>query len=981
LSIHESLLPVPRAVPAIRAPWPLHTLLLLALAACGGGDDSGGGVRSGVSFDGPLSSSALAVTPGEAVSHTARCSGNGSLRYVWDAGDGSAVDTGGTASFVHRYDTPGDYLPRVTCTSSDGAEATSAAAAYVKVGVPAHALSAIRVSSVRRPGDGGTDVTFTATCADEQGGVPAYLWTFEGGRDDSGPVLRRSYAAGTTAPAVVQVACSVAQDVKGSRGERLKASQAVTGTTTFALASGPFAWTAPPMTEPLRVSPSLPTTASPTTFTMGCEAPPLGSVSYAFDFGDGSPTAVGGSGHQGIASHAYARDGAAPASQYTVRGLCTGHGADGRVVGETQVQTLVVNVRSPVQTFLAGRIANAGFDRLAFGEDGTLYVTGSSEVAGANHAIGRIVDGRRVDFAGGRVGGLGEGTGPAARFAWPEGLVSDGAGHLYVVDRGNHLVRRVDVRTGEVSTLAGDTRSSGNRSGQADGQGGDASFDTPTDIARDRDGNLYVADTGNNAIRKLTPQGLVSTLADNTTAGPGARFDMPVALAVDGGGNVYVANAQGHHVLKVTPAGAVSVLAGLQGQPGFVDGTGAAARFSAPSGIAVDAAGNVFVADHLNRAVRRITPAGQVGTLAGSPERLAGFVDGTGAAARFDGPVGLAIDPRSGALHVADPGNDAVRVVSMSGQVGTAVSGEVGFVDGAARTAGFGSVAGVVQDAEGTTYVADLGNHAIRRVGRDGTVTTLAGREGVPGPATAGPAAGVRFDTPTAIARDHRTGDLYVADRGNQAIRKIASGGQVTTLVQDDRLRWPSALAVGPDGTVYVADSDRYAIYRIGQDGVLGLLAGGTGRGMANGYGAAVLFGEYLGGLAAGDDGRVYVADRSNGLVRVIDPAGEVSTYAGHALAPGEDPNADPDGRGLLARLDEPVALALDNEGNLYVAERRNPHLRKIDGVDRRVSTLSAISKPAELANDASLPGALSVFGRRLVFGRGHHLEQIDFAP
>lgn len=229
------------------------------------------------------------------------------------------------------------------------------------------------------------------------------------------------------------------------------------------------------------------------------------------------------------------------------------------------------------------------------------------------------------------------------------------------------------------------------RFGSADGTGSAAGFESPNGIAIDGTGDLYVADEGNHTIRKITPSGVVTTLAGTAGVrgsadgnGADARFDSPAAVAVDASGNVYVADLGNVTIRKITPAGAVTTLAGSVGMQGNVDGTGTAARFHVVVGVAVDADGNVFVADFGSDAIRKVTPAGDVTTLAGTPF-VSGSADGTGPDARFNAPTGLALDS-AGNLLVTDAGNSTIRKVTAAGVVTTVAGtpGLAGIVLGAA---------------------------------------------------------------------------------------------------------------------------------------------------------------------------------------------------------------------------------------------------------------------------------------------------------
>lgn len=245
----------------------------------------------------------------------------------------------------------------------------------------------------------------------------------------------------------------------------------------------------------------------------------------------------------------------------------------------------------------------------------------------------------------------------------------------------------------------------------------------------------------------------------------------------------------------------LTLLAG-DGGDGMIDGPAAASRFGDPFGVATDRAGNLFVADAgAASRIRRIAPDGRVVTFAGS---RSGFADGPAAVAAFDTPSALAID-RHGNLYVADTGNNAIRKLAPDGSVSTlAGGGEPGYRDGVGRAARFDGPVGVAVDAAGDVYVADTYNDRIRRIKPDGTVTTVAG-SGAPGHMD-GSGAAARFDTPSAIVAG-KDGLLYVADTGNDAIRRIDKAGAVSTLAPppDARLLWhPAALALTHDGYLYV---------------------------------------------------------------------------------------------------------------------------------------------------------------------------------
>jgi sugar lactone lactonase YvrE len=364
----------------------------------------------------------------------------------------------------------------------------------------------------------------------------------------------------------------------------------------------------------------------------------------------------------------------------------------------------------------------------------------------------------------------------------PSGVAVDGAGNVFVADWGNNNIRKITPR-GVVTTLAGSADQS---PGSADGTGAAASFNWPEGVAVDGSGNVFVADSRNNTIRRITPAGVVTTLAGTAGSwgsadgtGAAARFNGPSGVAVDGAGNVFVADSD-NTIRKITPTRAVTTFAGTADSTGSSDGTGATARFSSPSGVAVDGAGNVFVADSGNNTIRKITPAGMVTTLAGAAS--SGSADGTGAAARFNSPESVAVDG-AGNVFVADWGNSTIRKITPSGVVTTfaGTAGSYGSADGTGAAASFSFPTGVAVDGSGNLFVADLGNSTIRKITPAGVVTTLAGTAGSSGSAD-GTGAAARFNGPHGVAVDG-SGDVFVADTGNNAIRKISTSGVVTTIV------------------------------------------------------------------------------------------------------------------------------------------------------------------------------------------------------
>lgn len=301
--------------------------------------------------------------------------------------------------------------------------------------------------------------------------------------------------------------------------------------------------------------------------------------------------------------------------------------------------------------------------------------------------------------------------------------------------------------------------------------GASPTFNTPYRVAVDAQGNVYVADRGNSLIRKITPAGVASTLAGTGATGyadgtgTAAAFNNPNGLAVDSSGNVYVADYVNHRIRKVTSSGVVTTLAG-NGSTGLVDGTGAAAKFWSPYGLKLDAAGNLYVSDRDNHAIRKVTPAGVVMTLAGCG--AVGTADGQGAQATFYMPHGLGVDAQ-GNVFVCDTYNNRIRKITPSGVVTTiAGTGTGGRAEG--TIALLDGPRDLTVDTAGNVYLADMGNNRICLIATTGMFTTIAG--GTAAGSSDGTGTAARFNNPTGIDID-MTGCLYIADPGNQRIKKI----------------------------------------------------------------------------------------------------------------------------------------------------------------------------------------------------------------
>jgi sugar lactone lactonase YvrE len=578
-------------------------------------------------------------------------------------------------------------------------------------------------------------------------------------------------------------------------------------------------------------------------------------------------------------------------------------------------------------------------------------------------------------------GGNCDGQGPLARFSDPHGTAVDAQGNVYVADRYNNSIRKV-TPSNIVTTIAGTIGAPGS----TDGTGAAARFNRPLGIAVDQSDNLYVTDSGNYTIRKITAPGIVTTIAGQAGTqgtdnglGSAAHFREPYGVVVDSAQNLYVTDRSAHTVRKISSAGNVTTLAGQADSSGADNGPGSMARFSFPQGIALDSVGKLYVSDSGNQTIRSIAPDGTVTLLAGQSGQP-GNLDADLSTSQFSMPDGISVDS-SGSLFVVDSSGSTVRKIILSpGSAAVRImvgqAGVFGFADGFGGQAQFNNASGISIDTNGNLYLADLGNDIIRKITAAGSVSTLAGlspnfgaRDGSSSEASFGGIFGIVSDG---------SGNLYATDTGNYLIRKIASDGTVSTIagfkgtseIQDglgstagfrnvrglttdqlgnlfvvdfnsvrkvtsagqvttpyvlDHVGQLANIARDGGGNLFVADYGNHTIRKIAPDGSITTLAGQSGSaGSSDGPGAqALLNGPW--GVAVNSAGEVYVADTGNHTIRKIAVTGEVTTLAGQAGSAGFA-----DGKGGTAQFNLPKSIGLDSVGNLYVADKGNALLRKV---------------------------------------------------
>lgn len=592
---------------------------------------------------------------------------------------------------------------------------------------------------------------------------------------------------------------------------------------------------------------------------------------------------------------------------------------------------------------------------IALDTSGNLYVSD-----GNNNCIRKIVvsTGIVTTFAGSGAAGRADGVGTAATFNFPGGLTIDNSGNMYVADTWNHLIRKIAIATGLVSTVAGSGLAT-----YVDGVGSVAAFYNPGGITVDNSGNLYVADTFNNRIRKIIISSEeVSNLAGSGLAayidgvGTAAAFNYPWGITIDTSGNLYVGDSINNLIRKIViSTGAVETLAG-SGVGGYADGVGTAASFHNPDGIAIDTSGNLYVGDGINNLIRKIViSTRQVLTVAGSGS--AAYADGTDAAASFNYPIGIVVDD-VGNLYVADTYNHRIRMILSSTNQQYTISTLAGSglptqMDGVSTAASFYHPYGITADTSGNMYVADTYNHCIRKIIVSlGFVTTLAG-SGVAGFAD-GVGTKASFNQPCGVVADN-SGNLYVADNVNHRIRKIiTSSGLVSTFAGSGSVAFsdgigaaasfyhPFAIVIDISGNMFVADSYNHCIRKITiSSGLVSTVAGSRSAGFVDGVGAAASF-NYPQGITVDDSGNLYVADSSNNCIRkIIISSGLVSTLAGSGSV------GNMDGIGTVASFNNPVGIRIDTSGNLYVADASSNLIRKIVVSSRFVLTMAGSGSAA----------------------------------
>jgi trimeric autotransporter adhesin len=534
--------------------------------------------------------------------------------------------------------------------------------------------------------------------------------------------------------------------------------------------------------------------------------------------------------------------------------------------------------------------------------------------------------------------------GTVASIGRPASVAMDTAGNVYLSS--DNCVFRLDQR-GILTRVAGNSR--GGYSGDG-GPATNAQLQNPQGVAVDSSGNLYVADLGNNRVRKVTPAGTISTVAGGGAFGVGdggpatsAKVPYPSGVAVDTAGNLYIADYGDSRIRKVTPAGIISTAAGT-GTAGYSgDGGPAISRqLFSPSGVAVDNAGNLYITDWGNSRVRKVTPTGDISTVAGNGAEGYSGDGGPATSAELHLPIGVAVD-NSGNLYVADNQNNRIRKVTPTGIISTiAGTGSQGYSGdgGPATSAQLNFPNGVAADNSGNLYIADYGNDRVRKVTPAGIISTVTGNGTAGYSGDGGPATSAQLYVPNSVAVDN-SGNLYITDYGNGRVRKVTPAGIISTIAGNGTSGYSGdggpatsaqfystdGVVVDNSGNLYIADVGNNRVRKVTPAGIISAIAGNGTFGYSGDGGPATSAQlNAPNALAVDNSGNLYITDNGNSRVRKVTPAGIISTVAGN----GSQGYSGDGGPATSAQLLQPRGVTVDKSGNLYIADSFNGRIRKV---------------------------------------------------
>lgn len=595
-------------------------------------------------------------------------------------------------------------------------------------------------------------------------------------------------------------------------------------------------------------------------------------------------------------------------------------------------------------------------------------------------------------FAGDRTGDGGPAT--SAFLSSSLGITLDRHGNLYIADQNNHRIRKVNTSDGSISTIAGTGMAGYNGDGKLATR---TTLNYPSDIAFDTLGNLYIADRDNRRIRKVSAQdGTISTVAGNGFYGYNgdgglateASLIGPLGVTLDTNGNIFF--SEGNNVVRKVEAssGIINTIAGT-GWYGFEGDGGPAtqARMAGPTRLVIDPQGDLLIADTYNHRIRKVDRnSGIISTIAGNGNYEYSGDGGPAINAGMHGPMGIGFDA-AGNLFISERFGYRIRKINHSdGNINTiAGNGSSGFGGdgGPPLQASLAGPADVAVSATGILYIADQGNHRIRRINADGSIiSSLAGygylQSGYCGDGYM--ASSACLNQPEDIAVD-TLGNVYIADKYNFVIRKVNRDGIITTIAGDGSygfsgdggpaikatLKFPNSVALDRAGNIFIADQDNYRVRKVAvASGIITTVAGSGSYEHSGDGGPAINAGlRSVSDIALDDELNLYILDQVSGRVRKVNAkSGIISTVAGN----GTNGFSGDGGPAINASFSYPTGITLDNTGNLYIADRQNQRVRKVDAFTGVINTIAGTGNngfsgdggPATSA-DFSLPSSVSV--------------------
>jgi len=626
------------------------------------------------------------------------------------------------------------------------------------------------------------------------------------------------------------------------------------------------------------------------------------------------------------------------------------------------------------------------FSALALDSAGTVYTVVSDTIERVNS------DGTVTPIAGsGAAGYSGDGgAATAATLRSPFAIAFDRLGDLFIADTGNHVIREVTL-DGNITTIAGVGHAS---SGGDDGPALQAGLNSPEGVAVDPAGNVYISDTGNDEIRILPPSGIVQRYAGQSSSnsfplGGGnpnlalnATLTSPRGLALDSSGNLYFLEPSDNRIRKITPAGKIGPYAGTGIEGGSGDGGWAwAANLNDPLGLAVDSKNNLLIADTGNNRVRIVTPsaAPSIGSLPGD---IITTLAGDGLTSYS--PRGLALNDNT--LYYSDGVSNRIGRVDLStGEAGLlAGNGTAAYAGdgGDATSASLNAPRGLAVDSSGNVYIADSLNNRIRKVTTSGEISTVAGDGTASTTGDGGAATSATLNQPYAVAVD-QSGNLYIAERSGQVVRKVTTAGTITTVAGtgiagapssetgqaiDQPLNYPQGLAIEPAGTLLIADTQNGRIRRLSADGTITTVAGSAEGGFSGDGGPATSATlRYPLGVGEDSNGNIYIADTSNSVVRWVGTDGIIGTVAGTGTA---EYNGDGSPATAYA-LNFPNSVVPASGCSALIADTQNQRIRQLQpAVNYKIT-----SDPAGLQVTVDGQTAVAPFTTQLLPGSSYQVD------